>query len=169
MFWSADGKPVSAEDFLQTMFGELPAFFSSVEDLQQKWAVPQTRTDLLDKLGDVGYGIDVLKQIRTLIDAEDSDLLDVLEYIAYNIEPMERRERVRKIESYRTSLSAKEQDFVNYIIDLYVRTGVEELAMDKLAAIITLKYGSLPDGISQLGGIDVARNTFLNLQQRLYL
>lgn len=169
MFWSADGKPVSAEDFLQTMFGELPAFFSSVEDLQQKWAVPQTRTDLLDKLGDVGYGIDVLKQIRTLIDAEDSDLLDVLEYIAYNIEPMERRERVRKIESYRTSLSAKEQDFVNYITDLYVRTGVEELAMDKLAAIITLKYGSLPDGISQLGGIDVARNTFLNLQQRLYL
>ena len=52
---------------------------------------------------------------------------------------------------------------------LYVRTGVEELAMDKLSAIIALKYGSLSDGISQLGGADVARNTFLNLQQRLYL
>ena len=169
MFWGADGTPVSAEEFLQTMFGELPAFFSSVEDLQQKWAVPQTRSELLEKLGDVGYGTDVLKQIRTLIDAEDSDLLDVLEYIAYNIEPMERKERARKVDAYRHSLSTKEQEFVNYITDLYVRAGVEELAMEKLSAIIALKYGSVQDGVTQLGSIEVAKNTFLKVQQRLYL
>ena len=169
MFWGADGTPVSAEDFLQTMFGELPAFFSSVEDLQQKWAVPQTRKELLGKLGEMGYGVDVLKQIRTLIDADDSDLLDVLEYIAYNIEPMNRRERVRKVDAYRHSLSAKEQEFVNYITDLYVRAGVEELAMEKLSAIIALKYGSVQDGVTQLGSIEVAKNTFLKVQQRLYL
>ena len=169
MFWGADGTPVSAEDFLQTMFGELPAFFSSVEDLQQKWAVPQTRKELLEKLGEVGYGTDVLKQIRALIDAENSDLLDVLEYIAYNIAPMERRERVRKVDAYRHSLSTKEQEFVNYITDLYVRAGVEELAMEKLSAIIALKYGSVQDGVTQLGSIEVAKNTFLKVQQRLYL
>ena len=169
MFWGADGTPVSAEDFLQTMFGELPAFFSSVEDLQQKWAVPQTRKELLGRLGEMGYGVDVLKQIRTLIDADDSDLLDVLEYIAYNIEPMERRERVRKVDAYRHSLSAKEQEFVNYITDLYVRADVEELAMEKLSAIIALKYGSVQDGVTQLGSIEVAKNTFLKVQQRLYL
>lgn len=169
MFWGADGTPVSAEDFLQTMFGELPAFFSSVEDLQQKWAVPQTRKELLGRLGEMGYGVDVLKQIRTLIDADDSDLLDVLEYIAYNIEPINRRERVRKVDAYRHSLSAKEQEFVNYITDLYVRAGVEELAMEKLSAIIALKYGSVQDGVTQLGSIEVAKNTFLKVQQRLYL
>ena len=169
MFWGADGTPVSAEDFLQTMFGELPAFFSSVEDLQQKWAVPQTRKELLGRLGEMGYGVDVLKQIRTLIDADDSDLLDVLEYIAYNIEPMNRRERARKVDTYRHSLSAKEQEFVNYITDLYVRAGVEELAMEKLSAIIALKYGSVQDGVTQLGSIEVAKNTFLKVQQRLYL
>ena len=169
MFWGADGTPVSAEDFLQTMFGELPAFFSSTEDLHQKWSVPQTRKELLGRLGDMGYGVDVLKQIRTLIDADDSDLLDVLEYIAYDIEPMERRVRVRKVDAYRYSLSAKEQEFVNYITDLYVRVGVEELAMEKLSAIIALKYGSVPDGVTQLGSIEVAKNTFLNVQQRLYL
>ena len=169
MFWGADGTPVSAEDFLQTMFGELPAFFSSVEDLQQKWAVPQTRKELLGRLGEMGYGVDILKQIRTLIDADDSDLLDVLEYIAYNIEPMNRRERVRKVDAYRHYLSTKEQEFVNYITDLYVRAGVEELAMEKLSAIIALKYGSVQDGVTQLGSIEVAKNTFLNVQQRLYL
>ena len=169
MFWGADGTPVSAEDFLQAMFGELPAFFSSVEDLQQKWAVPQTRKELLGRLGEMGYGVDVLKQIRTLIDADDSDLLDVLEYIAYNIEPINRRERVRKVDAYRHSLSTKEQEFVNYITDLYVRAGVEELAMEKLSAIIALKYGSVQDGVTQLGSIEVAKNTFLKVQQRLYL
>ena len=169
MFWGADGKPVAAEDFLREMFGAMPEFFSSAEELREKWATPKTREELLEKMSEAGYGIDVLKQVRKLVDAEDSDLLDVLEYIAYQTEPMERRERVRKVETYRRSLSAEEQDFVSYIIDLYLRAGVEELGTKKLPEIIKLKYGSLLDGTSTLGSIDVARNAFLNLQQCLYL
>ena len=33
MFWGADGKPVSAEDFLKAMFGQMPEFYNSIEDL----------------------------------------------------------------------------------------------------------------------------------------
>ena len=169
MFWGADGKPVAAEDFLREMFGAMPDFFSTAEELREKWATPKTREELLEKMSEAGYGIDVLKQVRKLVDAEDSDLLDVLEYIAYQTEPMERRERVRKVETFKRSLSAVEQDFVSYIIDLYLRAGVEELGTKKLPEIIKLKYGSLVDGTSTLGSIDVARNAFLNLQQCLYL
>lgn len=169
MFWGADGKPVAAEDFLREMFGAMPEFFSTAEELREKWATPKTREELLEKMSEAGYGIDVLKQVRKLVDAEDSDLLDVLEYIAYQTEPMERRERVRKVETFKRSLSAVEQDFVSYIIDLYLRAGVEELGTKKLPEIIKLKYGSLVDGTSTLGSIDVARNAFLNLQQCLYL
>ena len=169
MFWGADGKPVAAEDFLREMFGAMPEFFSTAEELREKWATPKTREELLEKMSEAGYGIDVLKQVRKLVDAEDSDLIDVLEYIAYQTEPMERRERVRKVETFKRSLSAVEQDFVSYIIDLYLRAGVEELGTKKLPEIIKLKYGSLVDGTSTLGSIDVARNAFLNLQQCLYL
>lgn len=169
MFLGADGKPVAAEDFLREMFGAMPEFFSTAEELHEKWATPKTREELLEKMSEAGYGIDVLKQVRKLVDAEDSDLLDVLEYIAYQTEPMERRERVRKVETFKRSLSAVEQDFVSYIIDLYLRAGVEELGTKKLPEIIKLKYGSLVDGTSTLGSIDVARNAFLNLQQCLYL
>lgn len=169
MFWGADGKPVSAEVFLNEMFGQLPDFFKSVDELKQKWATPKTREELLEKMSDAGYGIDVLKQIRTLVDAEDSDLLDVLEYIAYSVEPIERRERVMKTETYRRGLTSKEQDFVNYIIELYLREGVEELGTKKLPEIINLKYGSVADGVAILGGIDVAKNAFINLQRHLYL
>lgn len=169
MFWGADGKPISAEEFLKGMFGAMPEFFASAEELREKWSSPKTREELLEKMADAGYGTDVLKQVRTLVDAEDSDLLDVLEFIAYNVEPMERKERVKKVDAYRNSLSAVEQDFVNYIISLYIREGVEELGATKLPEIINMKYGSISDGVSALGGIDVARNTFLNFQKHLYL
>ena len=116
-----------------------------------------------------GYGKDVLKQIRTLIDAEGSDLLDVLEYISFNIEPIQRTERVKKAESFRASLNATGQDFVNYIIQLYVKEGIDELGPDKLPAIISMKYGSIPDGMKVLGSVDVARGLFLDFQKNLYL
>ncbi len=169
MFWGADGKPVSAEEFIKAMFGQLPNFFSSIEDLQEKWSNPKTRKELLDTMEEAGYGKEALTQIRTLIDADNSDLLDVLEYIAFNIEPIERTERVKNVDAYRASLSDKEKDFVNFIISLYIKEGIEELDNEKLPAIIALKYGSIPDGMAKLGGVDVARNVFLDFQKNLYL
>lgn len=169
MFWGAAGKPVSAEEFLKAMFGQMPEFFTSVEDLQEKWSTPKTRDALLRKMGEAGYGKDVLKQVRTLIDAENSDLLDVLEYISFNIEPIERTVRVKKVEGYRATLNDKERDFVNFIINLYIKEGVEELSADKLPAIVAMKYGSISDGMKVLGGVDVAKKAFLNFQRNLYI
>ena len=169
MFWGAAGKPVSAEEFLKAMFGQMPEFFTSVEDLQEKWSTPKTRDALLRKMDEAGYGKDLLKQVRTLIDAENSDLLDVLEYISFNIEPIERTVRVKKVERYRATLDDKERDFVNFIINLYIKEGVEELSADKLPTIVAMKYGSISDGMKVLGGVDVAKKAFLNFQRNLYI
>ena len=169
MFWGADGKPVSAEEFLNGMFGKMPEFFSSIDDLQEKWSTPQTREELLDKMDEAGYGKDVLKQIRTLIDAEGSDLLDVLEYISFNVEPIERAERVKRVDAYKASLTDTEKDFVNYIINLYINEGIDELGSNKLPDIIAMMYGSIPDGMRVLGGVNVAKNVFLDFQKNLYL
>ena len=151
------------------MFGQLPEFFTSVEELQEKWANPKTREDLLEKLDEVGYGKDVLKQVRTLIDADNCDLLDVLEYISFNVEPVERAVRAKNVEAYTATLTAAQKDFVDYVLKLYVKEGSDELAMDKLPVIITMKYGGISDGINILEGIDVAKNVFLNFQKYLYL
>lgn len=169
MFWGADGKPVSAEEFLKGMFGQLPEFFTSSEELKRIWAVPNTRESLLEKMAEAGYDKETLGKIRTLIDAEECDLLDVLEYIAFNVEPIERKTRVEKTAGYVATLTPQQQEFVNYIIALYIREGVEELGTKKLPDIINMKYGSVADGISELGSVDVARNTFLDFQKHLYL
>jgi type I restriction enzyme R subunit len=57
---------------------------------------------------------------------------------------------------------------VDYIIKLYIKEGSDELSMDKLPAIITMKYGSLMDGMNALGGIETAKKTFITFQKHLY-
>lgn len=169
MFWGADGKPVSAEEFLDAMFGKLPEYYSSIEELQEKWANPTSREELLDMMDEAGYGKDVLIQIRSLIDADDSDLLDVLEYISFNIEPIKRTERVMKVADFKAALQQQERDFIEYLSSLYIKEGVEELGSEKLSALLSMKYGSIPDGINALGGIDAARDAFMGFQRHLYI
>lgn len=169
MFWGADGKPVSAEEFLKAMFGQMPEFYTSLEDLREKWSSPKTREELLDRMSEAGYDKETLSRVRTLIDADNSDLLDVLEYISFNVEPILREERAKRTNSYISTLSTQQQDFVNYVIDLYIREGIDELGTSKLPELLNMKYGSVQDGISFLGGLDIAKNTFYGFQRRLYL
>ncbi len=78
-YWSADGRPISAEEFMQSLFGKLPEYFSSEAELRTIWSNPMTRKSLLERLADAGFGKDELANMQQLINAENSDLFDVLE------------------------------------------------------------------------------------------
>lgn len=168
MFWGADGKPVSTEEFIKSLFGKLPEFFKDSSDLHKQWSHPDTRKALLDKLEEFGFGKDNLIKLRTLINADDSDLLDVLEFIEYNKIPIARKERAEKAEAFKKTLNEKQSAFVDYIVQLYVMSGIDELETSKLPDLLKLKFGSVPEGISALGGSAEARNTFFGFQERLY-
>lgn len=167
MFWGADGKPVSAEEFLKAMFGQMPEFYTSIEDLREKWSSPKTRKELLDKMSEAGYDIETLNRIRTLIDADESDLLDVLEYISFNVEPIQRKERAERTKPYVSTLSTQQQEFINYVISLYIKEGIGEL--ENLPEIMKMKYGSIQDGLNAIGGEEMAKNAFYGFQRSLYL
>ena len=169
MFWGADGKPVSTQEFIDEMFGHLPDFFSSSQTLHEIWADPDTREALLDKLELAGYGKEVLKDIRRIIDAEQSDLLDVLEYIAYATTPIERKERAERIKGYEAGLPNAQKKFVEYLMNAYIKSGVDELGKDKLKTLLALKFGSVTEGIAALGGTPQARQTFKDFQKKLYV
>lgn len=99
-FWGADGQPISVEEFLQNLYGALPSFFQNEEELRQIWSNPTTRKALLEKLAESGYGHSELTELQKLVDTEKSDLFDVLEYIAYNIQPLTRETRVLTGKAY---------------------------------------------------------------------
>jgi len=168
-FWSADGKPISAEEFLKGIFGTLPNFFKSEDELRNIWSNPITRKVLLEKLFDAGYGGDVLLSLQKLINAENSDLFDVLEYISFAVKPISREERVAHAQTkiFR-GLDNKHKEFLEFVLSKYIETGVEELDQEKLPDLLTLKYQAIRDAEEMLGGVDNIRATFIDFQKYLY-
>ncbi|SFM58688.1 type I restriction enzyme, R subunit [Nitrosomonas communis] len=170
-FWSTDGKPISAEEFLNNLFGELPNLFKSEEELRSIWSNPITRKTLLGKLDEAGFGKEELSTLQKLIDAEKSDLFDVLEYIFNsNMKPMTREERVIAAEATIFALlDSKQKEFIEFVLSKYIETGVEELDQEKLPTLLINKYQSLEDAKIILGDAANISSLFIEFQKYLYL
>jgi type I restriction enzyme R subunit len=168
-FWNADGRPISAEEFLENLYGKLPEFFKDEEELRKIWSVPATRKAFLEKLEEAGYGKDELDNLQKLINAEKSDLFDVLEYVSFAIKPITREERVVNASSeIFDGLDDRQKDFLDFVLSKYIETGVSELDQDKLPSLLELKYQSITDAAEALGGVETIKNTFIEFQKYLY-
>jgi type I restriction enzyme R subunit len=168
-FWSPDGKPVSAEEFLKSLYGALPSFFKNEDELRKIWSNPVTRKTFLDKIADAGFGKDELSTMQRLINAEKSDLFDVLEYVSFAIRPITREQRVEQARSrIFEGLDSKQAEFLEFVLFKYIETGVEELDQEKLPALLLLKYQALSDAAELLGGTERIRKTFTVFQKYLY-
>ena len=167
-----DGKPISAEAFLQKLFNtlQLPDFFGSEETLRKLWANPLTRKELLKKLEQHGCAKDDLVKLQEMIDAQSCDLFDVLEYISYARKPITRSERVLQAQgNLYTFLNERQRDFIAFVLRNYVQDGVDELDIARLSFSLNAKYGSVYEGQKQLGEIDEIRRVFVEFQQHLYI
>lgn len=168
-FWSADGKPISAEEFIQNMFGKLPELFDSEEKLRKAWSDPITRKAFLEKIAELGYGKEELENLQRMIDAEDCDLFDVLAYFSFALDPISRKERVKEAKkSIFEGVNQQQSEFLEFVLSKYIETGVQELDEDKLPDLIKLKYHSVTDAIDRLGDEDKIRSTFFEFQKDLY-
>ena len=168
-FWSADGRPMSAAQFVESLFGELPHFFKDEDELRRIWSRPDTRKALLEGLADKGYGPQQLSQITSMIDADKSDIFDVLAYVAFTQAPKTRAQRAAASKSLIvTHYDDRQQAFLDFVLAQYVSQGVEELDQDKLGALIALKYGSAHEAVETLGSVPTIRDTFVGFQRYLY-
>lgn len=168
-FWGTDGQPVSAADFLKQLFNALPEFFKSEQELRRIWADPVTRQSLLQKLEEAGFGIDTLKTLRNYVANPKSDIFDVLEFISFDVPPKTREERV---EAARTAILAKlspdQQSFIEFVLEQYIKDGVDMLSHTVIGELLTLKYGSHADAQAVLGTINEIRELFIDFQKPLY-
>jgi type I restriction enzyme, R subunit len=168
-FWSPDGRPMSAAQFVESLFGELPHFFKDEDELRRIWSRPDTRKALLQGLSEKGYGAAQLAEIKKAINADNSDIFDVLAYVAFTQAPKTRAERAEAGKNrIATHYDDKLQAFLDFVLAQYVSQGVEELDQEKLGALIALKYGSTHEAAATLGGVPVIRDTFVGFQRYLY-
>lgn len=167
-FWSPDGTPISSSEFIQQIFGDLPHFFNDEEELRNIWSNPDTRAKLLQELEEKGYTHAQLEDLRTVVNGKDSDLYDVLSYVAYHRELVPRLERAEKAKIQFGNYDPKQQDFLNFVLDQYIKEGVQELGSDKLSPLLTLKYQTITDAKNELGEIKSIREAFVSFQEYLY-
>ena len=169
-FWGPDGKPLSAAQFMESLFGALPAFFKDEAELRLIWSDPDTRKALLVGLADKGFGSIALAEMQRLIEAEQSDLFDVLAYVAYTRAPVTRSDRAARahdasVQEYGT----RQQAFIDFVLGQYVTQGVGELDSEKLSPLLKLRYkNAISDALTDLGGPEEIRHVFIDFQRHLY-
>ncbi|MEY4584573.1 MAG: hypothetical protein RJB10_1070 [Pseudomonadota bacterium] len=169
-FWHPDGTPMSSQQFMTSLFGQIPEFFKDEDELRSLWSEPSTRRKLLEGLADKGFGRDQLREMQKIIDAEKSDLYDVLTHVAYAQAPLSRQERAQRAKlRISTQFASKQQAFLSFVLSHYVSEGVEELDLAKLTPLLKLKYhDSIADAVADLGKPEDIGQVFAGFQKYLY-
>ena len=166
-----DGKLITLKEFVNVLVDNetLPKFFKDEEDLRTQWQNPETRKSLLEKMEHDGFSLDKLLKVQEMLNYEKCDLLDVLEYLAYQTNPLERQQRVSMVRPLlATELNAKQTEFVDFVLQQYVQQGYGELSMENLPELIKLKYGTINDAKTELGSLVDINKIFVDFQKELY-
>ena len=113
---------MSAQQFMELLFGKLPEFFKDEDELRALWSVPETRKKLLQGLAEKGFGHEQLAEMQKIIDAEKSDIFDVLAYVAYALPPLTREERAGTSQGAIAAASTrKQQAFLDFVLGALCR------------------------------------------------
>ena len=168
-YWSPDGKPISAAEFLERLFGDLSGLIADEDQLRKLWSDPDNREHFLGQLSDRGYDQDRLDDIRRLVDAPDSDLFDVLSYVLFTNPPKTRHDRADSVrEGGVAEADVDMKDLLLAILSAYETRGESELATKKLVSFMTARFGSVSEGKARLGGLPAVRAAFRRMQEELY-
>lgn len=169
-FWHPDGTPMSAQQFMETLFGKLPEFFKSEDELRAIWSAPDTRSKLLQGLAEHGFGREQLAEMQKIIEAENSDLFDVLAYVAYATPTELRKTRADRAKVLMDSQYApRQRAFLDFVLEHYVGVGVDELYQEKLTPLLRLRYrDSIADAVADLGEPEEIGRVFAGFQKYLY-
>ncbi|MEA3640656.1 MAG: DEAD/DEAH box helicase family protein [Lamprobacter sp.] len=169
-----NGRPLSAQQFVERLMAKLPGLFTSAEDLRKTWSDPDQREVLLQQLGQAGFDAEQLATLRRLFAAEQSDLFDLLAFLAFE-QPMEtRRARAQTTRDNSDFFNQFDQqparDFLHFVLNRYEETGVSELARDRMPGLIKMSgLGTTRDASRAFGGSPTnVLAAFRQLQHQLY-
>lgn len=170
MYWSCEGRPITAREFVERLFDDLPQFFDNEDQLREIWSNPVTREKLLHELSDAGYDAEKLESMKALIDAKESDVYDVLAYVAYAANTITRQQRVDQAKpSINTAFADyRQQDFIRFILDKYIVDGVSELSVGKMSSLVELRYNTISEAAAEFGSPKAIREMFVGFQPYLY-
>ena len=108
--------------------------------------------------------------MQSIIAADHSDLFDVLADVAYALPPIPRETRAQQARLYISSrFTSNQKLFLDFVLQHYVTSGVQELAQEKLTPLLRLRYqNSIADAVADLGKPEDIGQLFSGFQRYLY-
>jgi type I restriction enzyme R subunit len=80
--------------------------------------------------------------------------------------------RVERVDTHKGKIFShydyKQQEFLDFVLEQYIKEGVEELSAEKLSGLIELKYHNVNDAVAELGEPANIREVFIGFQKYLY-
>jgi type I restriction enzyme R subunit len=166
LYFDANGKPVTPEQFLKDLFSKLPEFFINEQELREMWSNEKTRDGLIDELAHRGFDLEKLLMLRDSFNAQDSDVYDVLRFIAFDKEIISRKKRIEDADlDFINALPEKNREFVQFVLKQYEKNGFEDL--NDLTNLLNLKFGNTSI-VDEMGGVEEVRSNFDSLQEAIY-
>lgn len=168
-YWGPDGKPMTAQQFLERLFGDLEGMIANEDELRRLWSNPDSREHFVALLEQRGYDSEKLAEMRRLVDAPNSDLFDVLAYIRFATPTKTREARADTArDGGVATANQKMREFLLGVLQAYVAGGEGELASRKLSDFLNARYGTISDAKAALGDIPAIRQAFVDVQADLY-
>jgi len=164
-----NGRPITAQEFMEHLFGDLGTLVTDEDDLRAIWSDPERRMSFIQRLTEMGYDNDRLEDMRRLIDAPNSDIFDVLAYIRFTLAPLARAERVAAAKAGgMDGYEAEMREFLSYVLQSYEIQGIRELEPGKLSDFLRIRYGGTNDAKRKLGSVAAIRGAFIDIQRHLF-
>ena len=169
-FWHPDGTPMSAQQFMEMLFGALPEFFKDEAELRALWSAAGYPRQAV-----AGPGRKRLRQGSDGGDAaghrrrEERPLrrAGARRLCAAAADPRGTRREGQNRDQH--PFNSKQQVFLDFVLSHYVRVGVEELDREKLRPLLLLKYhNAIADAVADLGRPEEIGSVFAGFQKYLY-
>lgn len=148
---------------------KLETMFPSANDFRRHWNNLDERALIMEKLENFGISID---QLMELTNQKEADPFDLLCFVAYNLKPKTRKQRVDFLQKNKPDFfslySEKAQQVLKMILEKYVDYGLNQIRPDIIAVDPFTQQGNTIEIVNEFGGFDNYKSAIEKLQTLLY-
>lgn len=166
----ADGNQLRVVRFTDYTAEKVRTLYTNAAELRNKWADPDHRKDIIDKLAEQGIDFD---ELATVANQPDADPLDLLCHIAFNAPLRTRRERAQRLRSEKKDFFDKygpeARQILDELLDKYVEHGTAQFVIPDVLEVPPLsEHGNVMQIARYFSGEEKLVAAIRKLQTLLY-
>jgi type I restriction enzyme R subunit len=151
-----------AQEHIKTMF-------TSIDDLRNRWNNLEDRKSIFEELESRGISMEHLMELTK---QQDADPFDLLCHVAFDLQPLTRKERLALMKKNKPDFFAQysesAREILNLILDKYIDYGPNQIRPDIISVEPIAQHGNPIEIVGSFGGIDGFKKAIEELQTLLY-